>query len=794
MSDPALQPEKENACALCGLTLPSHPVADRSGRKFCCHGCAHVSAIIDEVGAESEAGRKALAAARQQGLISTETEKPHPVCELPESVREEKRMRVGGLACPSCAWLVEAVLANQPGVALAEVDYISDTVRVVYDLSKISDEDFAGAVSEAGYALRPLGDEGSGEWVEILRFALAVVVAVNLMMLAWVGYESFFTGTADPLALAIGWVQLIAAVPVVTWASMPLYRRALAALARGKVVMETLLSLGIIAASALSLSAILTGSAHTYLETATMLVAISLGGRLLERRLKRASASALTGMLQFSPTKARRDSDGRFEPLERFARGDLIRVEPGETVPLDLRLTVDSFVREGLLTGEPHPVARRAGDLVMAGSTVERGTLVGKVERSAGTTVADAIRDRVSEALRRADSGSRVADRLAQGFVPLVILIAVAAFVGNLTAGAEAMRAAMIAVSVLVVSCPCAFGVAASSALSLAVLRLANEGVLVKDPATLEKARSVSNVVFDKTGTLTRGELSLLQIGWIGPKQPELLDGIRALEEKSSHPFGIALSRLLPRQSESLPEAEGIIEVPGMGVTGTVSGRRLAAGKIDLFADPGRPLSEPPRGASRIWFGQAGEIPAGFADLADVLRDEAVQVVEALHSRGMVIELLSGDSQEPTASAAARAGIPSARGGLKPEEKAARINELREEGKVTTFVGDGFNDADALAAADIGIALAGGADLALVSAPVVITNGCLQGVASLFNIARRAAKVMRGNYIWAFVYNIALLPVAAFGLLAPVYAAGLMAVSSASVGINSMRVRSGMDS
>ena len=789
MNSTALQPEKENACALCSLPLPSKPVRDAKGRAYCCHGCAHVAAILEEVGAESEAGRRALAAARQRGLISTDEEPGQCEIKLPETVREEVRMRVEGLACPSCGWLVESVLATQEGVARAEVDYLSDTVSIEFDLSKTSGDELAEAVAEAGYRLSGLeGDARRGETIDLIRFALAAVVAMNQMVLAWVGYGAFFSSTVDTWALLVGWVQLVAAVPVVTWSAAPLYRRALAAIARGRVVMETLLSLGVLAATGLSAWSIISGQAHTYLETATMLVALSLGGRELERFLKRASAKSLTDLLQFSPAKARRDGDGRFAPLGEFKENDLVRVEAGETVPLDLRANGDCVVREGMLTGEPHPVARRQGDLILAGSVIEKGPLVGRVERAAGETAADTIRGRVASALRRADAGSRLADRLAQGFVPLVIIVALAALAWHLFAGAGAERAGMIAVAVLVVSCPCAFGVAASSALSLAVLRLANAGVLLKEPATIEKARDSDVVIFDKTGTLTRGELTLVGIGWLGSEQRSLLDGIRAVEANSSHPFGLALARLLP-SGNPLPPAVNIVEVPGMGATGTVHGRRLAAGKEELFAEPSQPLPSPKQGASRIWFGEAGEQPAGYADLADELRSEAVEVVQGLHGRGVETELLSGDAHEATTAKAAEAGIPKANGGLKPEDKAARVEELRSQGRKVAFVGDGFNDAEALAAADVGIAMASGADLALVSAPVVITNGGLKGVTELFDVARKASSVLKGNFVWAFAYNIALLPVAAAGWLAPVWAAALMALSSASVGLNSMRLR-----
>jgi cation transport ATPase len=383
-----------------------------------------------------------------------------------------------------------------------------------------------------------------------------------------------------------------------------------------------------------------------------------------------------------------------------------------------------------------------------------------------------------------------LADRLAQGFVPLVILVAIGAFAGHLLAGATAARAAMIAVSVLVVSCPCAFGVAASSALSLAVLRLANAGVLVKDPATLERIRETDRVVFDKTGTLTRGELSLVGIGWISREQPQLLDAVRALEENSKHPIGLALARLLPGDN-SLPNVTDIIEVPGMGVTGTLSARRLAVGKVDLFSPPERPLPGTPEGSSRVWFGEAGETPAGYIDLADELRPESTQVIADLDKRGITTELLSGDNHETTVSVAARAGIPFSKGGLRPEEKASRIEELHDSGETTAFVGDGFNDAEALAASDAGVAMSSGADLALISAPTIIARGGLEGVTRLVDVSRSATRVLRGNFIWAFVYNLAFIPVAALGLLAPVYAAALMAVSSASVGLNSMRMRAG---
>jgi heavy metal translocating P-type ATPase len=783
---------------------------------YCCGGCAHVAAILQSVGAESELGRLRLDAARRNNLLSTDgspldvfdsaiRHPPSAICHpvLSPERREELRFRIEGLACPSCAWLAEALLAGVEGVALAEVDFISDTARIVFDLLKTSRQAIVRTLAAAGYCLVPLDGDGnaadatrglSTEHVDLIRLALAAFVCCNLMMLAWVGYDSFLSGEGEGPARGVAWMQLLFALPVVTWSAMPLYRRALAALRHGRVVMESLVSLGIVVAVLLSVVALVSGEIHVYFETAAALVAISLGGRALERWLKRRALWSLTGLLRFGPAKARSADDGRFAPLEAFARGARVAVEAGEIVPLDVRIAgpveqsrdSEIVVRESLLTGEPRLVVRRPGELVLAGSALERGRLIGVVERPAGRTVADGIRERVAEALRRSDAQSRLADRLAQGFVPLVLAVAGAAFAGHWWHGDGAGAAMLSAVSVLVAACPCAFGMAASLALSLASLRLAAAGVLVREPAILETLRSPNVVVFDKTGTLTRGEMSLLAIGWTGTDDHGLLNAVRALEEHSRHPIGLSLTRLIPGAVEAA--AEGIIEMQGLGVTGTVGGRRLAVGSPKMFASPKRPAPPAPAGATRVWFGCVGDEPAGYMDLADALRPGAPEFVAACKAKGIEVAVFSGDADETTRAIAQAAGISAAFGNLRPEAKAEKVRALRAEGRRVVYIGDGFNDAEALAAADVGVALAAGADLAMLSAPVVATRESLDGVGQLFEVARKTAKVVRANFVWAFIYNIALLPVAALGLLAPIHAAALMALSSASVALNSMRV------
>lgn len=840
MFEPRPKSDARGACALCGLPLPGHPVRGGGEDLFCCSGCAHVAAILQTVGRESDVGRVRYDFARRYNLVSSagapsgasNSAIPNPQSaisnqELPPERREKARFHIEGLVCPSCAWLAEELLVRHEGVASAEVDFFSDTASLVFDLLKTSRQAIEQELAAAGYRLVAL-DGGtaigaarrlSSEQVDLIRLALAAAISCNLMMLAWVGYDTYLTGDGNAQTRGIAWLQLLFALPAVTWAALPLYRRALAALRRGRVVMESLVSLGVIAAVCLSVFALVSGEEHVYFETAAMLVAISLGGRALERWFKRRAARSLTQILQFHPTKARRAEDGRFAPLNQFEQGARVLVEPREIVPLDVRIEVgqavslskttaqpeesvcpheDILIRDGLLTGEPHPVTRRAGDVVLAGSLVERGRLTGVVERPAGQTVADAIRVRVTEALRRGDGISRMADRFAQGFVPLVLMVAVAACVAHWLHGDSVRSAMLTGVAVLVVACPCAFGVAASTALSLASLRLAKTGILIKDPAALEILPKIDTVIFDKTGTLTQGDLTLVEIGWTGESDEPLLVAVAALESHSRHPIAVSVNRALSaRQYSTDPSSagniiEGYLEIPGLGVTGTISGRRIAVGSLSLFT-PQLEIRIPQSAvsATRVWFGCAGETPSGFLDLADSLRPGAVEFVRACQSWGLDMALFSGDAREPTEAIAREAGIATAFGGLRPEEKAERVGALRAEGRRVLYIGDGFNDAEALAAADVGVALASGADLAMLSAPVVVTDTNLRAMSRLMDTTSWTIRTVHANFLWAFMYNIAFLPLAAFGWLAPIYAAALMAVSSLSVAVNSTVERRG---
>jgi P-type E1-E2 ATPase len=355
-----------------------------------------------------------------------------------------------------------------------------------------------------------------------------------------------------------------------------------------------------------------------------------------------------------------------------------------------------------------------------------------------------------------------------------------------LLAGSLLSKAILAAVAVLVISCPCAFGVAASSALSLTVFNLARQGILIKDPAILEKLPQIDTVCFDKTGTVTSGNLSLRELHWFAEEDTGQLTALKSLERHSKHPIGISLYNALEANEA---DALGVIEVPGKGITGTVAGIRYAVGKKELFARHNYPEVIASQGVSRVWFGCSGELPAGYIDIEDQLKDEAKDIVSHCRKNGLETYLLSGDASMTTAAIAEQLQISNAHGDLSPDDKLVFVSSLQEAGSQVMFVGDGQNDAASLAGADVGIAVASGADLALVTAPVVVTSSGLAKLPYLLKVAKKTKSVMTSNFVWAFIYNLALIPFAATGLLQPAYAALLMAVSSLSVGLNSLRLR-----
>ena len=724
-------------------------------------------------------------------------------------------LEIDGMTCASCASRIEKRLNRMEGVA-ATVNYATEKAHVQV-ASGIAVDDLISEVVRTGYSAALPRETASAELDPAyrrlrLRLIVAAVLAIPVIALAM----------AEPLQFpGWQWVSLILATPVVTWAAWPFHRAAFLNARHRAVTMDTLISVGVGAAYLWSLYALFFGTAgmwgmthpfrftiergdglgSIYLEVAAGVTMFLLLGRFLEQRSKRRAGAALRALGELGAKDVSVLRDGREErmPLERLRVGDVFVVRPGE------KIATDGIVREGssavdasMLTGESVPVEVRAGDSV-TGATVNVG---GRLLVSATRVGADTQLARMARLVEEAQSGKaeaqRLADRLSAVFVPIVLAISAVTLVVWLLIGGGAAAAFTAAVAVLIIACPCALGLATPMALLVGTGRGAQLGVLIKGPEVLESTRRVDTIVLDKTGTLTSGRMSVTTVTVVdGGDAADALRRIAAVERGSEHPVAHAIVAA----AGDGPVAGDLEALPGRGIVGVVDGVRVFAGRPALAADLGAAL--PPALAAAV---EAGEqrgtvVVAGWPDdlgvvharavieVADTVRPESAEAVAELRRMGLEPVLLTGDNPHIARAVAAELGIERVRAGVLPEGKVAEIAALKAEGRTVAMVGDGVNDAAALASADLGIAMGGGTDAALHASDVALMRDDPRGIVTAVALSRRTMRVIRGNLFWAFAYNVAALPLAALGLLNPMLAGAAMAFSSVFVVLNSLRLR-----
>ncbi|HTX28922.1 MAG TPA: heavy metal translocating P-type ATPase [Streptosporangiaceae bacterium] len=739
---------------------------------------------------------------------------------------------VGGMTCGSCAARIERRLNRLDGVA-ATVNYA--TGRAYFASTGGRDVgELIGVIESAGYTAArpapPTQDEAAGDpatRVLARRLAVCVPLAGAVILLAMA-----------PAAQFAGWqwVSLLLAVPVVTWGAWPLHRAAWYGLGYGAATMDTLVSLGVAASFGWSVYALLFGGAGMtgmkmsfaftfgqasgqtlYLEAAAGVTTAVLAGRYLEARARDRSGSALAALavLGAKTVAVLRDGTERRVAVDELAVGDLFVVRPGEKIATDgVVVEGSSAVDTSLVTGESMPAEVGPGDAVtgatvnMSGRVVVRATQVGS-----GTLLAQ-ITWLVGQAQATKASAQRLADRIAAVFVPCVIALAVATLGFWLGAGLPAAAAWSAAVAVLVVACPCALGLATPTALLAAVGRGAELGVLVKNAQALESAGRIRRLALDKTGTLTTGTMTVQDIipaavpdaPWSGPADDAAGRGLAgealrlagAVEDASEHPVGQAIARAAATLGELLPVA-GFAALPGAGVRGTVEGREVTVGSPRLFAELS--LTVPPllqqaaraaeqAGRTAVLAGWDGQARAAFV-VADQLKPHAADAVARLRDLGLRPVLLTGDNARAARSVAARLGIPAADvcAEVRPEEKVDAVRRLQSAGEPVALVGDGMNDAAALAQADLGMAIGAGTDAAIGAADLTLVSGDPLSIVSAIELARATMTVIRGNLAWASGYNLVAIPLAALGYLNPLFAGIAMSASSLIVVANSLRLR-----
>jgi Cu+-exporting ATPase len=725
------------------------------------------------------------------------------------------------MTCAACQARVQRALATEPGVIDASVNLVTRSAAVRYDPAEVSPERLVEAVRATGYdAELPTSRENAAELAsrqedaderEARDLAVKATVSVVAGILA-MGISMLAMGNTLANYTLLGLTTAI-----LVWAGRDIYRRAWRAVRHRSADMNTLVALGTGSAFLYSLIATLAPNlfarngiaSDVYYEAVIFIIGLVLAGRAIEARARRKTSEALRKLVALLPPTAHVEENGHWieKPLGEVRAGEIVVVRPGERIPVDgIVVEGESEVDESTLTGEPLPVLKSVGDQVVGGTLNTTGAF-----RYRATSVgAESVLARIVTLMREAQSSrapiQRLADRVSAVFVPAVLTIAIATFIiWYFAAGPTALpRAIAAAVSVLIIACPCAMGLAVPTAVMVATGRGAELGLLIKGGEVLQRAGDVNTVVLDKTGTVTEGTPAVARVIAVGPlSEDELLDYAAALERHSEHPVAAAIVRAARDRKLSGHLASDFRSHTGSGVTGRVQGRELAIGNALLMRELGIDIEDPRRpsdsssleGATELYVAIDCRL-AGVIVVSDSLRPSSAEAVQRLQGMGVDVVLLTGDRFATAQTIAKEIGVSHVVAEVLPEEKLAEIRRLQQQGRVVAMVGDGINDAAALAQSDVGISMPKGTDIAIEASDIALMRSDLRGVPSAISLSRQTMVTMKQNLFWAFIYNVIGIPIAAGVLypvtglmLSPIIASAAMALSSVSVVTNSLRLR-----
>ena len=727
-----------------------------------------------------------------------------------EVVKDKVEFAITGMTCAACAARIEKGLQKLPGVYAANVNLATEKAVVEYNSSELTITEMQAKVRQLGYEAHNMEDAQGADREKDLReaeishqkkrFLLAAVLSFPLL-LAMIGhsfgvFHSFSSFFMQPL------VQLVLATPVQFIVGWPFYRGAYNALRNGSANMDVLVALGTSSAYFFSLANMFTGSQDLYFETSAVLITLIILGKLLEARAKGQTSAAIKSLMGLQAKTARvvRASQELDIPIEEVVVGDILVVRPGEKVPVDgIIVEGTSTIDESMLTGESLPVDKNVGDSVV-GATINKfgafkftATKVGK-----DTALAQIVRI-VEEAQGSKAPIQRFADVVSGYFVPAVVVIAILTFVawyfifdqGNFT------RALVNFTAVMVIACPCALGLATPTSIMVGTGKGAESGILIKGAEHLENAHRLTTIVLDKTGTITKGEPEATDvIAMAGFSEKEVLQAAVSLEKNSEHPLAQAIVKYGEEQDVAIVEPEEFAAIPGHGVKGFVEGKIVLVGTRKFMNDNGIDLGTALRQKEQLE--QQGKTVmlvaidkalAGMIAVADTVKETSAQAISELRLLGIDVWMITGDNERAAKAIGDRVGIQNVLAEVLPEHKAEKVAALKKEGMVVGMVGDGINDAPALATADVGFAIGTGTDVAIEAADITLMRGDLMGVVAAIRLSKATMRNIKQNLFWALFYNALGIPIAAAGFLSPILAGGAMAFSSVSVVTNALRLR-----
>lgn len=790
-------------CYHCALPVPAGSrftaVVLGEPRAFCCPGCQAVAESIVAGGLEhyyqhrsdTSANPEALPRQLQDELALYDRSDVQQTFVRHEGQLAEATLLVEGISCAACGWLIEKHLRTLPGVADARLNLSNHRLLVNWDDQQLPLSQLLAGLRRIGYAAHPYQPDQAAEQLArenrsaLRRLGVAGLLWFQAMMATMATWPEFNIDLSSELHTILRWVALFLTTPIVFYSCAPFFKGAARDLRTRHLTMDLSVSLAIALAYCAGIWTAITGHGELYFDTVGMFALFLLTGRYLERRARERTAAATAQLVNLLPASCLRlDANGQGERilLGELQCGDRVQVLPGAVIPAD-GLIVDgrSSVDESLLTGEYLPLARRVGDRVTGGTLNVESTLTVEVQALGQDSRLSAIVRLLERAQSEKPRLAEIADRASQWF--LLFTLVAAAVIGVVWWQLDAPRAFWIVLAMLVATCPCALSLATPTALTAATGSLHKLGLLVTRGHVLEGLNQIDTVIFDKTGTLTEGRLALRSIRPLGRLDADqCLALAAALENRSEHPIARAFGR-------AAQAAEAVTAVPGLGLEGMLASQRLRIGQatfVCALSGAEVPTVPEPHGQWLLLGDRQG--PLAWFGLDDRLRDDAQDLVTACKARGWNTLLLSGDSSPMVAQVAAQLGIDQAVGGLRPDDKLARLKTLQGEGRKVLMLGDGVNDVPVLAAADISIAMGSATDLAKTCADAVLLSNRLQALVQAFDLARRTRRNIIENLLWATLYNGLMLPFAALGWITPVWAAIGMSVSSLIVVLNALRL------